>query len=143
MKKCFKCGIKKPIGEFYAHPQMADGHLNKCKECTKRDVKADYKAKREKKSNYERERNKRPDRRAKKLIYERNHRLRNPQKAKARTMVGHALRSGKLKRLPCKHCGSKKVQAHHHDYSKPLDVTWECFKCHREREHGQTVTSSF
>lgn len=37
-KICFKCGKGKLLREFYKHPRMSDGHLNKCKDCTKIDV---------------------------------------------------------------------------------------------------------
>ena len=37
-KKCFKCGIEKSINNFYKHDAMSDGHLGKCKDCTKIDV---------------------------------------------------------------------------------------------------------
>ena len=37
-KICFKCGLLKPLNDFYQHDKMKDGHLNKCKDCTKNDV---------------------------------------------------------------------------------------------------------
>jgi hypothetical protein len=141
-KECFKCKETKPIDAFYKHPQMADGHLGKCKECAKRDVKAHYEriggnAK------YERERFQRPERKASVAKCMRAMRAREPIKFKAWGAVSYAVRTGKLIKQPCKLCASTvRVQAHHHDYTKPLDVEWLCFKCHREHAHGQTIRSN-
>jgi hypothetical protein len=38
IKTCFVCGVEKPLLEYYKHPRMKDGHLNKCKDCTKKNV---------------------------------------------------------------------------------------------------------
>jgi hypothetical protein len=56
MKKCFKCGTKKELDDFYKHPQMPDGHVNKCKECNKEDVRKNYKNKREFYTAYDKDR---------------------------------------------------------------------------------------
>lgn len=37
-KECFRCHLVLPLSDFYAHKKMQDGHLNKCKACTKKDV---------------------------------------------------------------------------------------------------------
>jgi hypothetical protein len=62
-------------------------------------------------------------------------------KQKAYGAVRRAIAQGKLVRPPnCSKCGSvdikgsdgrSTIHAHHHDYTKPLDVEWICVKCHR------------
>ena len=52
----------------------------------------------------------------------------------ARHAVRHAVKVGKLIQEPC-YCGETKVEAHHSDYSKPLDVIWVCKKHHIELDH--------
>lgn len=51
------------------------------------------------------------------------------RKLQCRSDTKHAVRDGKLVKLPCK-CGETKVQAHHEDYDEPLNVEWMCQKCH-------------
>jgi hypothetical protein len=54
-------------------------------------------------------------------------------KRQARKKVERALRSGKLTRpAECERCGKAgKVQGHHDDHSRPLEVRWLCLPCHR------------
>ena len=137
-KKCFKCGETKPIEEFYKHPEMADGHLGKCKECTKKDVSENYRKNIDYYIEYYKNRNHTHKRKRQILFYQKKRRRINPQKEKAHRAVNNAVKSGRLIRQPCEVCGSKNVQAHHDDYSKPLEVRWLCFKHHREL-HGQEV----
>jgi hypothetical protein len=35
LKTCFQCQLSKPLPDFYQHPQMSDGYLGKCKDCTR------------------------------------------------------------------------------------------------------------
>lgn len=139
IKICFKCKTERPVSDFYAHPQMADGLLGKCKECTKKDVRARYAESREERASYERKRRSTPERREAQVEYQRAARKRNPQKSRARAATRHAIQAGKLVPLPCEVCLSVAVQAHHEDYNKPLDVMWLCFEHHRAR-HGQLST---
>lgn len=51
----------------------------------------------------------------------------------AHQAVRRALAAGRLERQPCAECGALKVEAHHEDYAKPLDVIWLCRRCHSRR----------
>lgn len=59
------------------------------------------------------------------------------KKANARSYANVYLRRGKLDRKPCEVCGDTKVQMHHEDYDKPLQVRWLCKNCHLT-EHATT-----
>lgn len=60
----------------------------------------------------------------------REYRARYPEKYKAHTLVNTAKVRGELVPQPCAKCGHEPAQAHHWDYSKPLDVIWLCRVCH-------------
>lgn len=52
-------------------------------------------------------------------------------RSNARAYLHVYLRRGKVRRGPCIFCGEPSTQAHHEDYSKPLEVTWVCDFHHR------------
>lgn len=60
-------------------------------------------------------------------------RKRNPQKVKAQRIVFVALRNGSIKKAPC-FCGATKVEAHHSNYRKPLEILWLCKVHHRKAD---------
>ena len=132
-KECFKCHAVKPLSEFYKHAMMADGHLNKCKECTKNDANKHRSENLEKIRAYDRARGKIPERIKANTEINRAWRAEDKRRSKAHSAVSHAIRSGDLVRLPCVRCGEQKSVAHHEDYDKPLDVVWLCQPCHKQR----------
>ena len=134
-KTCFKCNEEKPISEFYKHKRMADGHLNKCIECTKKDELKRRWENIEKIRRYDRERGNRQTQE-----YIKEYRSKYPKKVKATTMVNNAIRDGKLFKEPCQVCGTtEKIHAHHEDYAKQLNVRWLCSAHHKQwhRDNGE------
>ena len=138
MKTCFKCHRDKPLKEFYKHPMMGDGHLGKCKECTKSDVRK-HRAENEAPREYDRRRY-REDPKRKTHIQETGRRWAEnyPEKRNAHYAVNNAVRDGRLEKTACVGCGAtERVHGHHEDYSKPLDVIWMCAKCHNRYHHAK------
>jgi hypothetical protein len=158
VKRCFKCLCSKPFAEFYKHAEMSDGHLNKCKECTKKDANAHRQANLERVRSYDRLRGSQPHRVAARIEYAKSdrgrtmhskacaaYRLRhaspNPRivldaatraaRRRARVALGNAIRDGKVARWPCEVCGAK-AHAHHPHYDAPLLVTWLCPSHHKQ-----------
>jgi hypothetical protein len=65
----------------------------------------------------------------------------NRLKYAARQACICAIRTGELVRQSCELCGStEKTDAHHDDYSRPLDVRWFCRPCHIAFHKGGSAT---
>ena len=147
MKICFVCNQAKPLSDYYAHKRMADGHLNKCKECTKRQVHerrmrleqdpkwmAKEAARHREKSNAYRESGRHKPDKTRVSQAAKEWRARNQGKRAAHMAVQYALRRGDMIRGACEVCGDAKTHGHHDDYSQPLSVRWLCAK-HHGAEH--------
>lgn len=134
---------------------MGDGHLNKCKECTKSDVRENRKTNIERYRAYDRARSNDLKRVVARLEYSKSdvgretkkraklaYRERYPLKAQAHDSVSNAMRDGRIKKQPCEICGSV-AHAHHDDYSKPLEVRWLCIKHHVEWHKSNKAIGGF
>lgn len=167
MKRCSKCKESKELSEFSRDRTKSDGYYSSCKICLHK-VNQAYRDKskakialknkqyslahpeRIRKASrewYQRNRDLAKERRkyipevAKRNNQERY--LMNPEKIKARVAVYHAVKKGKLiKPSNCSNCTlSTKLQAHHPDYEKRLDVEWLCGNCHGLRHRKDGVLS--
>lgn len=132
-KRCTGCGELKPFSEYWKHKLGRHGLQPRCKTCIRAQVReyrrnhlGDYREaqKRFYYSNIEKSREEARQRRRKNLTA-----------ARARAAVRRAIDRGDLARpSTCPKCGAgdRRIEAHHSDYTQPLEVEWLCSKCHGE-----------
>ena len=118
MKKCPRCQKEKPFDSFHKDKTKVSGYYCYCKLCKKEKDAQSY-------SYSEQEKNRKTE-----WI------LKFPERKKAHMKVYHAIKNGVLIKEPCFICGEK-AQAHHPDYSRPLDVVWLCAP-HHHQAHATT-----
>lgn len=114
-KKCLRCGEVKPLERFDRRSRAKDGRHPWCKVCVKEYRRAWDAANPEKRRAY--------TRRAKALY---------PERTRARNVVRLEIEAGRLVRPDvCDRCRTPgRIEAHHHDYGKPLEIEWLCSRCH-------------
>ena len=134
-KTCFKCGICKPIDEFYKHSAMGDGHLGKCKECTKKDVAEHRIANLDRIREYDRKRAKLSYRSMQAAKQCKKWRDEDRRRTKCHNAVSRALKKGTLIHKGCEWSGCTRIDsfAHHESYERPLDVIFYCQPHHKMR----------
>lgn len=111
---------------------MGDGHLGKCKDCTRKDVNENRWKRIDKYRAYDNERAGTPVRVQTRKRVSAEYAAKYPERKKAVIAVNNAVRDGRLVKQPCEACGAKRVHGHHDDYSKPLDVRWLCPVHHKQ-----------
>jgi len=142
-KKCHACGQTLSVSNFYNNKSRCDGLHSECKECHKAWRKSHYRNNTaETIASNDRWRSLHPE-----IVRAYNRKTSKKRNALLSELgirgvymkVSRAIKAGILEPEPCKICGAIDVQAHHEDYSKPLDVVWFCRKHHAE--HHKKVGS--
>lgn len=139
-KHCRTCGKLKPLSDYYKHPQMGDGHLNICKECTKKRVAIHREDNVDRIREYDRGRAKLLHRRALNLARTIKARKTIRGYESAHNAVDKAIIRGDIiKPSVCSWCGKEhsQIEGHHTDYSDKLLVVWLCSPCHRRLHIGK------
>lgn len=134
MSKCIRCGDDKPLGDFYSCKRGTDQRDSTCKACRLLIAaarRADDPLKLSIRDRVRYETNPKRKEECHRHALAQAHR--HPFHKQARSLVSSAIKCGRMVRKPCEVCGSKKSEAHHEDYSKPLEVNWLCRTHHMER----------
>lgn len=140
-KECFKCKVVKQLKDFYKHPMMFDGHLNKCKECAKIDVQKNRKNNLDYYREYDIRRSKAGERKEGLRRRSAKWRTDNRVKRACHTILRNFMRNKERAKV-CSECGREGMtHGHHDDYAKPLEVRWLCVPCHSEwhKENGEGI----
>ena len=133
-KVCSSCGQEKPFSEFNKNRRSKDGLQDKCRSCFSRYNKARYWADPQRFKDSVRKY--REENLENTFVTRMEMCKRKPCEKNAREAVNLAVKLGYIEKPDhCLGCGKSdsesRVTAHHHDYSKPLEVVWVCSKCHR------------
>jgi len=140
---CKVCGVTSDTAEFYASVNVRCKQCHKVKVRENRAKKADYyrtyNAYRYQNDPNTRLRHKRYlETEAGKASMARAREkwlLANAEKRACHVILNNAVRDGRLvKPEACQICAATecRIEGHHYDYARPLDVTWVCRKCHTE-----------
>jgi len=127
---CKSCDLTKPDSDFYLN---AGKPMQTCKVCRRKKAHDDRRARPEVFS--ARDAARYVGARREKILADSTVRAKaGGVERRARIALANAVRDGKIdKPDACSECltSCSRIEGHHEDYSKPLEVIWLCARCHR------------